>query len=458
MMVDLHFYLNENEIRTSVPAGMLVLDFVRQHHRLTGVKEGCKEGDCGACVVLVGELAGSEVKYKAITSCMMPVGGLHGKHLVTIEGLSGEELSSVQQAIVDEGGAQCGFCTPGIVVSLTGALIGREEPMDLEATKEALGGHLCRCTGYRSLKAVWSHPLEADLPAYFERMPDRLGLIEATPAGDGRPDAILALAGGTDLYVQNGDDIPTRPIAVLNLDHSLKGIEQTQSHLEVGALTTFEEFSQHPDVRSVIPDIGTYMGQIASLQIRNLATLGGNIVNASPIGDVTILLLALGCDLEFTSTQGVRTVGMDDFFLGYKKLDMRSGEILRKIKLPPANGAKLNWEKVSKRKFLDIATVNSAIRITDEDGVITEARIAVGGVAPIPLLLKETNALLSGRPINPETVLAAVESAQREISPISDIRGSAAYKRLLTRQLIIAHFADLYPYRASVRLVYEAYQ
>jgi xanthine dehydrogenase small subunit len=457
MTVDLHFYLNKNEIRTSVPAGLLVLDFVRQHHRLTGVKEGCKEGDCGACVVLVGELAGSEVRYKSITSCMMPVGGLHGKHLVTIEGLSGDELSSVQQAIVDEGGTQCGFCTPGIVVSLTGALIGRDEPMDLEATKEALGGHLCRCTGYRSLKAAWSHPLQPDLPAYFEGIPAQLSRLEAAPASNGRDEDIVALAGGTDLYVQTGDHIPTRPVAVLNLDHTLKGIERTPSQLEVGALTTFEEFSRDPDVRTEIPDIAAYMRLIASLQIRNRATLGGNVVNASPIGDITILLLAIGCDLEFTSVLGVRTVAMDDFFLGYKQLDMQAGEILRRIRLRLTNGAKLNWEKVSKRKFLDIASVNSAIRITDEDGVITEARIAVGGVAPIPLLLKETNAALLGQRINPDTVLAAVESAQHEISPISDIRGSAGYKRLLTRQLIIAHFAKLYPSLASVRAVYEAY-
>jgi len=405
---------------------------------------------------------------------MMPVGGLQGKHLVTIEGLSGDELSSVQRAIVDEGGTQCGFCTPGIVVSLTGALIGRDKPMDLEATKEALGGHLCRCTGYRSLKAAWSHSLQPDLPAYFDGIPAQLSRLEATPASNGRAEDMLALAGGTDLYVQTGDDIPTRPVAVLNLDHTLKGIERTESHLEVGALTTFEEFSRDPDVRTEIPDIAAYMRLIASLQIRNRATLGGNVVNASPIGDITILLLAIGCDLEFTpppaelspdssgereegSVLGVRTVAMDDFFLGYKQLDMQAGEILRRIRLRLRNGANLNWEKVSKRKFLDIASVNSAIRITDEDGVITEARIAVGGVAPIPLLLKETNAALLGQRINPDTVLAAVESAQREISPISDIRGSATYKRLLTRQLIIAHFAKLYPSLASVRAVYEAY-
>lgn len=455
IMVDLHFYLNDEEIRTSAPAGLLVLDFLRQRRRLTGTKEGCKEGDCGACVVLVGELDGSEVRYKAITSCMMPVGELHGKHLVTIEGLSGEELTSVQQAVVDEGGTQCGFCTPGIIVSLTGAMIGQKEPLDLEAAKEALGGHLCRCTGYRSLKAARSYPLKPDLPASFDDMPSRLRRIVPVHATDGQGDGAWPLAGGTDLYVQNGDEIPIQPVAVLDLDPSLKGIARTDSHLEIGAMTTFEEFSRHPEVQREISDIVDYMRLIASIQIRNRATLGGNIVNASPIGDMTILLLALGCQLDLRSSR-IRTVSMDDFFLGYKELDMEPGEILQTIKMPLTDGAKINWEKVSKRKYLDIASVNSAIRIMDAGGVITEARIAVGGVAPIPLLLKETNASLIGRQINPETVLAAVESAQREISPISDVRGSAEYKRLLTRQLIIAHFAKLYPDRVSVRSVYEA--
>ncbi len=471
MTVDLHFYLNSEEIRTSAPAGMLVLDFLRQRRRLKGTKEGCREGDCGACVVLVGELRGSDIHYKAITSCLMPVGELHGMHLVSIEGLRVDGLSPIQEAIIDEGASQCGFCTPGIVVSLTGSLIGRDRSVDLKSVKEALGGHLCRCTGYRSLKASWSHIADsvtgggtvADLvaagvlPSYFEEMPSMLRRIAGPPTQNGVAGPDLAIAGGTDLYVQQGDSIPNEPIAVLNLVDELKGIERTFSHLEVGSMTTFEDFSRHPDVVREIPEIVDYMYLIASIQIRNLATLGGNIINASPIGDMTILLLALGAELELQNGEDSRAVSMDRFFLAYKQIDRQPGEVLRRIRIPLTGTAKISWEKVSKRKCLDIASVNSAIRIDDDDGLITKARIAVGGVAPIPLLLEQTGNWLVGQRISAETVLTATDRAQGEISPISDVRGSADYKRLLTRQLMIAHFVKLYPDLVSVRAVYEAH-
>ena len=358
----IRFILNDREVETDAPAGLLVLDFLRECKRLTGTKEGCKEGDCGACAILIGELKGDAVRYQPVTSCLVPLAEVHGRHVVTIEGCNQAGLNPVQEAIVEFGGTQCGFCTPGIVVSLHGLLLDNAKGLSLDDVKYALGGHLCRCTGYRSLKDC-AAALERDLggrlqangsasrvpaltaagalPEYFNGIPRRLRALlpsshatrpeagtaassrpgpaaAAAPAdptsgspavaglrrvasgdgladGDGsRPPAPeLLIAGGTDLYVQQGETIPERTVVVLGQRPDLKGIRRAGGEFRVGALTTFEEFGTHPAVIAAIPRIGAFNHLIASWQIRNRATLAGNIVNASPIGDFTALLLAL---------------------------------------------------------------------------------------------------------------------------------------------------------------------
>ncbi len=464
-----HFYLNEEEILATEPAGTLVLDFLRQRAKLTGTKEGCREGDCGACVVLVGEVAGGRLVYQPVTSCLIPLGELHGKHIVTIEGLNGEGLSPVQQAIVDQGATQCGFCTPGIVVSLTGYLMQEEAEISTEGVKTALGGHLCRCTCYRSLKASLPHLQETVgaatgvaalveggmLPAYFLEMPERLHRILPPGSRDGHAAPEVVIAGGTDLYVQQGEGIPEAVVHVLNLHPEMKGIARENGHLRVGALTTFEAFARHPEILTIIPEIQNYMFLIASWQIRNRATLGGNLINASPIGDMTVLLLALEALLVLKDGPASRTVPITTFYQGYKQLDKTPSEILTEILIPASSvDTRVNWEKVSKRKCLDIATVNSAIRVRCADGVIQEVGLAMGGVAPVPLFMTETANYLVGKPISVETVEGAFSIAQDEIAPISDVRGSADYKRLLVRQFLMAHFVRLYPEAVSVEAFY----
>lgn len=461
------FILNQNLVRTDLPPGLLVLDYVRHHHRLIGTKEGCKEGDCGACTVLIGEFDGSNVRYMPVTSCLMPLGELHGKHLVTIEGLNLSELTPVQQAIVDEGATQCGFCTSGIVVSLTAYLMQDGVEIDLEGVKMALSGHLCRCTGYRSLKAgttilqerIGSQTGIANLvqagllPVYFLEIAATLAEIPAPATDFHEHGGKRWIAGGTDLYVQRGEELPDETVGVLNLNPKLKGIARQNGHLRVGALTTFEEFAHDPEVVRLIPQIDTYMHLIASWQIRNRATLGGNIINASPIGDMTVLLLAMQCTLVLEKGSERRTVPMTEFYRGYKQMDRAVDEILTEIQVPlPATETQIHFEKVSKRKCLDIASVNSAICIRVEDDTIREIGLAVGGVAPIPLFLRETCGFLSDRRLSPETLREAFKIAQSEISPIDDVRGSAAYKRLLTRQLLRAHFVELFDTDTNVLL------
>ncbi len=471
-MVELRIRVNGTARTLDVSPHATLLQVLRNDLGLTGTKEGCREGDCGACAVLIGTPDGNHVAYRPVTSCLVPLGELHGKHLVTIEGLNLERLTPVQQAITDTGATQCGFCTPGIVVSLTGCLMSDAAPATRESLREALGGHLCRCTGYRSLKDSTARIVEAVgsgrgvatlvsagiLPDYFREMPERLRAIRDDHVPVKLPEEGFVVAGGTDVYVQQGDQIPGAAVEVLNRHPEMMGIERQNGTLRVGALTTFEAFAGDPEVRRVIPDIKSYMFLIASLQIRHRATLGGNVINASPIGDMTILLLALDATLVLRRGAESRTVPLASFYRGYKEMDRRPDEVLSEILIPASQeGTRINWEKVSKRKCLDIASVNSAARVRTEDDVIADAAVTMGGVAPIPLLLRQTSQFLIGKPVDVGTVKGAMRVMQLELTPISDIRGSASYKRLLARQFMITHFCRMYPERVSAEEFYEAH-
>jgi len=398
----------------------------------------------------------------------MPLAELHGKHLVTVEGLNMANPSPVQQAIIETGATQCGFCTPGIVVSLTGLLMENAK-LDKKKVREALSGHLCRCTGYRSLKEAGDQIIEMVtntgvealteaqyLPAYFNDIPGRLNDIGRPAESDGTAREVL-IAGGTDLFVQHGDEIPDLNIGVLNNRTRMSEIRRGDDGLHIGALTTFEAFAKHPDVQAMLPAITANMSLIASRQIRNRATLGGNIINASPIGDMTILLMALNAELVFDSAQGIRTVLLTRFFESYKQFDMSPGELLTEIRLPwMPNGSRFNWEKVSKRKYLDIASVNSGCLLKVTDGLIETFTLTMGGVAPVPLYLRQMSDFFVGKSVSRAVLHEAFSVLQSEINPISDIRGSAKYKRLLARQLLLAHFIRFFPDQFDVRACYES--
>ena len=499
---EIRFFLNDREVGASRAPGCLVLDYLRDVAGSKGTKEGCREGDCGACTVLIGELVEPSIVYRPVTSCLVPFAELAGKHLVTIEGLNreseGEEgLNPVQRWIVETGATQCGFCTPGIVVSLHGLLLDRREASDRSEVRRALSGHLCRCTGYRSLQESGEGLLaevgplrslddlvrKGFLPSYFLGLPEKLRHLQereekrpgkdtvpmvavsglrrpeevasGVPEGSSEPGQVKAaagwlVAGGTDLYVQRGEELATSALKALNLYPEMRGIRRRNGHLRLGALTTFEELAEDDHFREVVPGIREYMDLIASWQIRNRATIGGNVINASPIGDVTILLLALDAELVLGSGEERRRVPLRRFFRDYKVLDKAPEEILTEIAVPFYDrGTLTHFEKVSKRRWLDIASVNSALRVRMQDDLIAEVSLAVGGVAPIPLLLRRTADFLRGKPVSADVVRRGLDIVQEEISPISDVRGSEAYKRLLTRQLVIAHFLRLFPERVE---------
>ncbi len=467
MSIPIRFILNQQLIDYSGPTGLTVLSYLRDQIRLTGAKEGCREGDCGACTVMIGVPDDNGVYYRPAPACLVPMAELHGKHLVTIEGLNQDSLSPVQQALVDEGAVQCGFCTPGIVISLVCHLLQAASRMEPPDIKSILSGHLCRCTGYSAIKRAAARlagltanknqaanprmPLmEAGvLPAYFAGIPERLARIEKASEMNDRD---ILVAGGTDLLVQKGESLQEGNLHSLYSRRDLTDIRQTADGLLVGSLTTIEEFIRHPLILSLIPDIAEYGECIASWQVRSRATLAGNIINASPIADMTILLLALQAQIELDDGHNKRRLELADFFLDYKKLDKSQQELLTRIFIPRIlPDTRIHFEKVAKRKHLDIASVNSAIKIREKHGRVSEAAISCGGVAPIPLLLRATGRSLTGKPLHMNSLKKAVQVMEQEIRPISDVRGSADYKRLLARQLLMAHFLYLYPEVCAVQ-------
>ena len=478
------FVCNNKKIVTDVPPGTAVLDFLREHEHLTGTKAACREGDCGSCTILVGSLddAGRAVLYNAMTSCLLPLGDMEGKHIVSIEGLNPEMESTmsdipvtpVQRMFVREGATQCGFCTPGFVISLTCFLL-RDRPLSEEKGVEAVSGNVCRCTGYgsilrciRGLVKEYGPKLDGSkdrldvlieegiVPSYFKEIPRRLrGLREDAPVppaeAAGGAEGKVLVAGGTDLYVQKPETLAAADVSFVSRKPGLHGVSRQGGRIRIGAGTSMEELKEDPVLREIFPDFSRYMHVIASTQIRERATAGGNVVNASPIGDLSVFFLCLGAEAGMRSAGGERRrTPLRNFFVGYKKLDLQPGEELEYVEFAlPAGNTRVNFEKVSRRRHLDIASVNSAVKITTEERgglpVITEIGLAAGGVAPVPLFLAETAEFCRDKELSVETLREASARADGEISPISDVRGTEQYKRLLLRQLLFAHFITLFP-------------
>lgn len=452
------FILNYELVRTGEKPGLTVLEFVREVKCLSGTKEACREGECGACTVLVGRRAADgSVAYKACASCLLPLGDVDGCHVVTVEGLAGADLTLVQRLIVDHSASQCGFCTPGIVLSLTGYCLGAQK-ISCEGAADALDGNICRCTGYVAIRnaaralcerlarletppAKRAGELAAAgvVPSYFIDIPERLEQLAGAPSPAGK-DAVL-VAGGTDLFVQRPEQLLESELCFLSRRADLDYVKLDGDVLRVGGAVTIEDFRLSEPVRRHFPALEKDFLLHSSAILRNKATLAGNIVNASPIGDATIILLALDARLVITGEKGRREVPLSRFYLGYKKTDLACGELVSEILIPLLpRGARYRFEKVSNRTTLDIAAVNTAMRLTTgPGGAIADLRVSAGGVAPVPMLL-DLNSLKGLKP-GAETAEAAREAAEAAAKPIDDIRGSADYKKLLLGRLVQAHLA-----------------
>ena len=469
----IQFILNEKIITTELPAGMVILDFIRYHRHLTGTKIGCREGDCGACTVLVGELVKKQdtisLQYQSMTSCLMPIGNAHGKHIVTIEGINfSDTLNPVQKAMADEGATQCGFCTPGFVMSLAGFCLN-----DATATKEnaiaAIDGNICRCTGYKSIEkaagkvadllkerngedAVSFVTKKKILPAYFTGIKEILLELQASQKAALLPDFEIEkerphlVGGGTDLYVQRHEEMTTAAIRFV-FDHpELNGISMEGNKCIMGPSVTVSDLLHSPIINKAFPSFRRYAKLVSSTPIRNMATIAGNFINASPIGDFTIFFLALDARLELSDGKFRRELPLRKLYTGYKTLDKTPEEHIEKIWFElPVNNSHFHFEKVSKRTNLDIASVNSAIHLRMNGDIVERAGIAAGGVGPVPLYLQKASTFLKRKKITEELVHELIAVITTEISPISDARGTKEYKTLLLGQLIKAHFMELFP-------------
>lgn len=463
------FLLNGKEHESSLPPGAVALDLIRDEARLNGTKEGCREGDCGACTVLMGTPGPDGLRYSAVNSCILPVGELSGRHLVTIEGISPEEgLSAVQKPFVRHGASQCGFCTPGMIMSLTGYLLSTTNP-DVSGAVESLGGNICRCTGYISVRRAaedavnftgqstacspfcrehLEHLVSRNvIPEYFLRVEDKLAETGGSEEWNvGRPATCLNVAGGTDLFATGCLDPYRSDLRFLSREPRLRYVSnEDRGFCRTGAASTVEDLIKSGIFKGT-GNLHDSLRLISSAQVRSMATVGGNIVNASPIGDLTIMLLALESVLRISGPTGNREIPLSEFYQGYRIIDLHPDELLESIRFRiPGPGEMANFEKVSMRKHLDIASVNTAAVFRVTDRTVKNAVISAGGVAPVPYVLNRTCDFLRDREVCTGTVLEACGKAMEEISPITDVRGTSEYKRLLAGRLLKAHFLELFP-------------
>jgi len=459
----IRFLLNGQE-RTvdGVDPTTTVLDYLRTHERLCGTKEGCAEGDCGACTVVLSEPDDNGVmSYRAINSCIRFLPTIDGKHLITVEGLKDADgaLHPVQRAMVEAHASQCGFCTPGFVMSLF-ALWHAEKAPQREDVLQALAGNLCRCTGYRPIldaaMGMYAGPAEDKFDrdySTFGRLRRLARITGLRYAGHGKelfaprsladladilrryPEADL-LAGGTDfgLFVTKQHREFARVVWLGDIAE-LRRISATDTHVEIGAGVTWTDAL--PVLDQHWPSFGELVRRFASPPIRNSATVGGNIANASPIGDGPPPLIALGATVTLLGADGEREMPLEEFFLDYRRTALRRGEIVARVRIPlPTAGLEFAVYKLSKRIDQDISAVCAAFALRIAGGIVTDARIAFGGMAATPKRARLAEAALIDRPWTLATANAAAAALDRDFTPLDDFRASAAYRRITAQNLL----------------------
>ncbi len=463
---NIRFLLNDHDVEISdIAATTTLLDYLRLEKRLRGSKEGCAEGDCGACTVLVGRLKGDSLVYESVTSCIRFVGSLDGCHVVTVEHLADADgvLHPVQQAMVNEHGSQCGFCTPGIVMSLYGLWMENPNP-STGAIEVALQGNLCRCTGYapiiRAGKAISSYGVVAQdrLVAERRRTTDRLKVLRdgaRVEVGEGKnrivvpatlddfaeiyaaePQATI-VAGSTDvgLWVTKFMRDIGPLIFIGGLD-ALQGVSETDGHVTLGAGVSYTDAG--PVLVRHHPYLAEFWNRIGGQQVRNMGTVGGNIANGSPIGDTPPPLIALGAKIALRRGQERREVKLEDYFIAYGKQDRRPGEFVESVTVPALpKGEQFAVYKITKRRDEDISALCGAFRIfVNDHGAVGMVRIAFGGMAATPKRAKAVEGALLDRPWTAATVEAAVGAFAEDFSPITDMRASAEYRLLVAQNLL----------------------
>lgn len=426
---------------------------------LTGAKEGCAEGECGACaVVLVRNDERDEARYEAVNSCLVLAVAMAGQEVLTAEGMGRKEaLHPVQSAMVEQAGSQCGYCTPGFIASMF-AEVYRPERDGYDP--ESIGGNLCRCTGYRPIRdAMRSLPLAPPEDGFAERLTKPAPEMDSVrhQHGDRRfyrpadleelfavladePEARL-LAGGTDVAIELTQRYARHPCIVsLEGVAELRAFDEDAQAVTIGAGVPLTQIERR--LGDTLPVLHTLFNLFSSRLIRNRATLGGNLVNASPIGDSPPVLLALGAELVLAKRDGERTVPLDGFFTGYRQTVLEPQEIVRAVRLPKPFPTLARFFKVSKREMDDISTVAGAFAIELEGDVVKMARIAYGGVAATPIRAYDAEKALVGSPWTEASLRTAITALEAVGTPMSDHRGSAAYRRAMITRLLERFFHE----------------
>jgi len=446
---DLKLVINQQVVEVNEPADRTALQYLRASG-LTGTKEGCASGDCGACTVMVGELKDGKVQFKTVNSCIVPVGQLAGMHVVTVEGLADQSgLHPVQDEMVACHGSQCGFCTPGFVMSLA-AMLENGDPAKIETVQQGISGNLCRCTGYRPIVQAGVNALGRD---YESRLQDPVFFKDAKPPSSGSvqqplsesalreamvqyPQASL-IAGGTDLMLEVTQRYqPFERLIDVSRVTELRSIIETQDTYTIGASVTYTELEHFFATRS--EQLVSLLHRLGSRQIRNCGTIGGNLANGSPIADMPPVLICWDATLELCSSAGQRReVDVNEFYTGYRQTVLRNDEYIAGIRVPKTSlGAFMRFYKYSKRIEDDISSVMGACLFEGDGATITAARIAFGGMAATPLRLRGIEDMLVGKLVNHELLEDVSAALGKAMAPLTDVRASAEYRAAMARSML----------------------
>ena len=452
-----------------VGANETLLDYLRLRDGSKGTKEGCNEGDCGACTVAAGRMKDGRLVYEPVNACIQLLGQCDGRDIVTVDDLAeGGSLHPVQQAMVDHHGSQCGYCTPGIVMSLF-TLYHAAIKADRDAVNDWLAGNLCRCTGYRpiadaALAAIDGKPRDAlaarmaettrllaglqDGEDLFIGSSDRFFAAPATVKSLARlcakhPDATI-VSGATDVGLWITKQLRDLPkIIHTGRAEGFAAIARSAKSIRIGAGASYAD--AYDALSAIDPDIGEILRRLGSKQVRASGTIGGNIANGSPIGDSPPLLIALGAELELLNGTKKRSMPLEDFFIDYGKQAREKGELVSAVTVPLlGKGQHFRAYKISKRFDQDISALLGAFRVTLSGGKVVEARIAFGGMAATPKRAKAAEAALVGTaPGDEASVLAAARALEKDFRPISDMRASAAYRMQVAGNLLVKAMAEI---------------
>ena len=462
---EIEFILNDELIKiNNVDTNVSVLNYLRIDKRLTGTKEGCASGDCGACTAIIAELTNNKLEYKAINTCIMFLYSLHGKQLITVEHLSNSKLHPVQQSMVDNHGSQCGFCTPGFVMSMFGMYKDKVKPSN-QNIDEYLAGNLCRCTGYNSIKKAAKKMYSYGRKDKFSKNENKIikllkkikhndilisknnnkfyiplnlkNLIQYTQNNK----QYKFVTGGTDIALEvTKKNNNINSLIYLGNNKDLNYIKIKENYINIGSATPINKII--PILKKYYPSFADMFDRYGSTQIRNVASIGGNLGSASPIGDSLPALLALNAKLILQS-KNQRLLDIKDFFKAYRKTALKNKEFIKEIRIPILKSHIFKCYKISKRIDDDISSLFVAYLMKLKNNIIIEINIAYGGMDSIPNFAFKTQKYLIGKEFNLKNIDKSKQMIEKDFTPLTDVRASSTYRKLVSKNLMDRLFLEI---------------